>query len=469
MLGEFADDPYGFVMAVYPWGEKGTPLENYDSPDDWQIEILETLGEEIRKRKFDGHNAVEPIRMAVSSGHGIGKSALTAWLIHFIMSTRPNAKGVVTSGKYEQLKDKTWSELKKWQKLAINGHWFDYCGSSGNLSYRRIGSKEEWKCVGFAAKKEQSDAFAGLHNANSTPFYIFDEASAVPDEIYEVAEGGLTDGEPMIFMFGNPVRNVGAFISAIKGKTKRWITRCIDSRKARMTNKTVIQQWIDDYGIDSDFVKVRVRGMPPNAASNQLIGDACVTKARDARLHPDEFQFMTLVIGVDVARFGTDESVICVRQGRKVLRMRTFVGLDNIQLALRVAETYRAYDRVDGLLVDEVGTGSGVVDYLRNVGYPVIGVISGEKADDPKKFFNRRAEMWWKMKEWLEAGQVEIPDDSTLHDQIVAQEYFYTVKEQVQLVAKKDMDVSPDRADALAFTFSHVIHHNQTPGSFEPD
>lgn len=469
LVAECHQDPYKFVLMMFPWGVKGTPLENYDAPDEWQIEILKTLGEEIRKRNFNGHDAVDPVRVVVGSGHGVGKSALTAWLILFLMSTRVGAKGVVTSGKYEQLRDKTWSELRKWHKLALNSDWFDYSDSKGGLSFTRKGDREQWKTSGVAAKKENADAFAGLHNANSSPFYIFDEASAVPDEIYEVAEGGLTDGEPFIFLFGNVTKPHGKFIDAMRNRLGRWITRCIDSRKAKMTNKSLIEQWISDYGIDSDFVKVRVRGMAPNASSNQLIGDACVTRARECRLHPDEYQYMTLIIGVDVARSGTDESVICVRQGRKVLAMKTYIGLDNVQLALRVSETYRSYERVDGLLIDEVGTGSGVVDYLRNTGYPVIGVVSGATPEDPKRFFNVRAEMWVKMKEWLEMGQVEIPDDALLHDQLTMQEYFYTTKEQYQLVAKKDMPASPDRADALAFTFARTIHHSNIPSSFEPD
>lgn len=475
-VAEYYDDPYGFVMWCYPWGEPGTVLQNYPAPDEWQIEILETFGEEIRKRKFNGVDVVDPIRIAISSGHGIGKSALTSWLIHFIMSTRPNSKGVVTSGKYEQLKDKTWSELRKWQKLAINGHWFDYHCSRGNLSYSRKGASEEWRTGGQAASKDNADAFAGLHNANSTPFYIFDEASAVDDAIYEVAEGGLTDGEPMIFLFGNATKNKGKFIETVRNAAHRWIVRCIDSRKARMTNKKLIAQWIEDYGLDSDFVRVRVRGLPPNASSNQLIPHNIVTSARECRLELEEYAYQTVIIGIDVAREGTDESVICVRQGRKILKLATFIGLDNVQLALRVSEIYRSYPRVHGLLVDVTGTGSGVVDFLKNTGYPVIGVRAGDKPDkdeDKKKYLNKRAEMWVKMRDWLAEGGCDIPDDPVLADQLTIQEYFFTTAEQYQLVSKKDMKTSgigsPDRADALAYTFSHVVHHDLMPNSFEPD
>lgn len=469
----FIGDPYGFVMYAFPWGVPGTALEHYNAPDEWQADILKTLGNEIRARKFNGVDAVKPILMAVSSGHGCGKSTLTAWLILYIMSTRPFARGVVTANTYPQLQTKTWGELSKWHKLSINSHWFEYSGSKGNLSLVRASSKENWRIDGAANSEHQSEAFAGLHNANSATVFVFDEASAIPDKIWEVAQGATTDGEPFVFAFGNPTRVSGWFIDAINDTSGRWITRTVDSRKAKMTNKPLIETWINDYGINSDFVRVRVLGVPPNAASNQLISNAHVRAAMDGGLNPEEYQYMTTIIGVDVAREGLDESVVVVRQGRKVVEIKTFVGLDNIQLALRVAEIYKKYPRVDGLLVDVVGTGSGVVDYLKNTGYPVVGVISGATPADPKRFLNVRAEMWVRMAEWFAEGQCEIPDDPVLAKQLGSQEYFFNLKEQYQLPSKKDMKAagvpSPDRADALAFTFSKVIHHSKTQQSFEPD
>jgi hypothetical protein len=471
-LSKFVADPLGFIKYVFPWGKQGTVLESYAGPDDWQCELLSTLGDEIRKRKFNGVTPVDPIMIAISSGHGVGKSCFTAWMILFIMSTRPHCRGIVTSNTYPQLQSKTWSELAKWHKLAINSHWFEYTGTKGNLSLTMPAHKQSWRFEGVASSEHQSEAFAGLHNAQSSPVFVFDEASAIPDSIFDVARGGTTDGEPFVIALGNPTRNTGWFIKAIRQPGTTWITRCIDSRKARMTNKAMIQQWLEEYGENSDFFKVRVKGEPPSASSNQLISHDIVTNARNAKLREDEYQFQTLIIGVDVAREGTDESVICVRQGRKVLQQVIYVGLNNVQLALRVAEIYKSYPKVHGLLIDVVGVGAGVVDYLKHLGYPAIGVISGEKSDDPQRYFNRRAEMWCKLRDWLVDG-ADIPDDHLLADQLTTQEYFYTTKEQYQLVSKKDMKSSglssPDRADALAFTFSQVVHHDQSSNSFEPD
>lgn len=96
-VSKYYDDPLGFVMMAFEWGEPGTPLQGFDGPDAWQIDILNTIGGAVKSRAFNGVDPVDPVQVAVSSGHGIGKSALSAWLILWIMSTRPNSKGVVTA------------------------------------------------------------------------------------------------------------------------------------------------------------------------------------------------------------------------------------------------------------------------------------------------------------------------------------------------------------------------------------
>jgi hypothetical protein len=123
-VAEYVDDPLGFVYFAYPWKEPG-PLEEYDGPDTWQRELLEDIGREVRRRGFDGLNAVLPIRQAVSSGHGIGKSTISAWLVNWIMSTRPNSQGTVTANTYPQLQSKTWPAILKWTRLCITSHWFE--------------------------------------------------------------------------------------------------------------------------------------------------------------------------------------------------------------------------------------------------------------------------------------------------------------------------------------------------------
>lgn len=457
-VAQYYNDPLGFVMFCWPWGVPNSPLEPWpQGPDDWQKDLLSQLGEEIAKRKFDGVIAVDPIRFSIASGHGIGKSALTSWLIHYIMSTRPNAKGVVTSGKYEQLKDKTWAELAKWQKMAINGHWFEYRCSRGNLSYYRTDCKEAWAVNGQASTKENADAFAGLHNARSTPFYIFDEASAVDDKIYEVAEGGLTDGEPMIFLFGNPTKSSGRFADTFGKMRHRWLNKQIDSRTARMTNKTVIDEWISDYGADSDFVRVRVKGQFPRVGDSQFISTEAVEMAMEREIEPHDED--SIVMGVDVARFGDDQSVITVRKGRKLVDIRKYRELDLMTMAAMTAGAIDEY-KPHAVFVDGAGLGGGVVDRLRQLSYRCIEVQAGASAIDPNKFANLRAEMWWKLREWIEYA--DLPQDDTLLYDLTGIEYGYTEQMKVKLEKKSDMKKrglpSPDIGDSLALGFAERVN-----------
>lgn len=462
-IAGFYDDPLGFVMFVWPWGEAGTPLAEYDGPDEWQKKFLIRLGDEIKARKFNGVDPVPPIWMSVSSGHGIGKSTLTSWLIHFVMSTRPNAKGCVTSGKFAQLKEKTFSELAKWHKLALNGHWFQYKNNQGNLAYYREEAKENWAITGQAATKENADSFAGLHNAGSTPILLFDEASAIPQEIYEVAMGSQTDGEPMMFLFGNPTRNDGFFADTFGRLRHRWITWQVDSRTARMTNKALINEWITDYGEDSDFVRVRVKGEFPRVGDSQFISTEVVEQARARTVEP----VMTdpIIVGVDVARFGDDQSVILIRHGRKLLAIKSYRELDLMELSARVVETINEF-KPHAVFVDGAGVGGGVVDRLRLLQYKVIEVQAGAKAEDEEHYRNLRAEMWGRMREWLNSA--DIPNEAqALQYDLTGITYSYDDKLRICLEKKGDMKKrglpSPDYADALALTFAEPVNPISKP------
>jgi hypothetical protein len=467
---EYYADPLGFVLWAFDWGVGD--LVGIDGPDDWQRDYLEEVGRQVRERGFDGIHAVEPIRCATASGHGIGKSALTAWLILWVMSTRPHAKGIVTANTSSQLETKTWAELAKWLRRCVTGHWFRL--SSGKMSMRvaHRDHPETWRCDAQTCREENSEAFAGLHAANSTPFYIFDEASAVPDKIWEVAEGGLTDGEPMWFVFGNPTRNTGRFRECFGRFRHRWATRQIDSRSARMPNKQQIQQWVDDYGEDSDFVRVRVRGVFPRAGSNQLIGADVVDDAQ--RREAVALLTDPLVIGVDVARFGDDQSVIYTRKGRdaRTWPAQKFRGIDTMQLAARVAQHAQEL-RADAVFVDGGGVGGGVVDRLRQLHVHVIEVQFGAKADgltftgEAARCANKRAEMWVLMRDWLKGGGA-IAGDPELAADLTAVEYGFTVDNAIMLEKKADMKkrglASPDVGDALALTFSYPVAPRTTGG-----
>lgn len=478
-MGRFYDDPLGFVMYAFPWGKIPAlslvklPEKYRDSfdmeygPDQWACELLEHIGEKIRENRFDLTHAVPPVRTAVASGHGIGKSAVVAWIVHFIMSTRPNAKGVITANTSEQLSTKTWAEIAKWHRLSITGHWFDITTGKGAMRMRHKDYPESWMCVAQTCREENSEAFAGLHAADSTPFYIFDEASAIPEKIWEVSEGGMTDGEPMWFVFGNPTRNSGSFHSCFNRQRHRWHTMQVDSRSVQITNKKQLQQWVEDYGEDSDFVRVRVRGVFPNASSLQFIPSEIATGAAVREMVQDA-HIKTAIVGVDVARFGDDQSVIVTRIGRdaRSIPALKFRGVDTMQLASHVVWHIQMLEKLYRVVVfvDGGGVGGGVIDRLRQLNVEVIEVNFGWKAGDDRKYANKRAEMWGNMREWLAVGCIE--NSQELITDLHAVEYGYNVRNQLLLESKEDMKkrglASPDSADALALTFAFPVADEKT-------
>ena len=456
-ISQFYDDPLGHVLFSYPWGTGS--LKGRDGPQQWQREFLEDVGKQVRERGFNGADPVEPIQFSTASGHGIGKSAIVAWLIRWIMDTRPYAKGVVTANTGEQLRTKTWSELAKWHSLGITNHWWELTSGSGSLSYYHKDYREQWRCDGQTCREENSESFAGLHAANSTPFYIFDEASAVPDKIFEVREGGLTDGEPMTFDFGNPTRNSGRFHANMQGRHRStYIRRQIDSRDVEQTNKELFQKWADLYGEDSDFFKVRVKGEFPSASDLQFIPTAYYEDnvMVDIPVGPTD----PLVMGVDVARFGDDNSVIWIRHGRdaEVHGPKIYKGVDTMTLASEVARLAGEHNP-DAVLIDGGGVGGGVVDRCRQLGVEVIEVNFGGKAPE-RGFANMRSYMWSKMRDALREG-VSLPDMEDLKTDLVGVEYGYRPNNDLILESKQDMKrrgmASPDLADALALTYALPI------------
>ena len=230
-LGELVqscrDDPLRFVMMAYPWGVKGGPLQHHAGPDVWQLDFLKRLRKHVRDRAFDGHTPVDPIRMGVSKGHGVGGSAVASWLVDWIMSTRPHCQGTVTANTSTQLQTKTWAAVQRWTRMCITASWFTV--NTERMYY--TGFKESWFCTPQTCQEQNSEAFAGQHAADSTSFYINDEDSSVPDTIHDVEEGGLTDGEPMQFLFGNPTRSTGRFHQVCFGSLRnRWDVIIVDSR-----------------------------------------------------------------------------------------------------------------------------------------------------------------------------------------------------------------------------------------------
>lgn len=467
-VAQFHDDPFGFVMYAFPWGEKGGPLERQKGPRTWQRETLVLIGQLIRA----GVPLESALQIAIASGHGIGKSALVAMIIMWAMSTREDTRGVVTANTMSQLTTKTWPELAKWHAMCVTREWFEFTGSA--LYSRQPGHEKNWRIDAIAWNLKNTEAFAGLHNEGKRILLIFDEASAIPDPIWEVAEGALTDEDTEIIWlaFGNPTRNTGRFFETFGRLKHRWRARQIDSRTVEGTNSKQIAKWLADYGENSDWFKVRVRGVFPNASSLQFIGRDIADMAMKRIAQTTQWVGRVAAVGVDVARFGDDESVIVTRVGRDAqsIAPKRFRSLDTMQLASRVAEHVNEVKMLGlkvVLFVDGGGVGGGVVDRLRQMFFDPIEVQFGGKADDERKYANKRAEIWGRMKAWLPTGH--IPKDEALATDLTSVEYGFNVHDQIQLESKKAMKLrglaSPDAADALACTFAQEVPEWDTEGT----
>lgn len=460
-VASVSNDPLAFVLGAFPWGEPGTDQENETGPDEWQAEILTLLR--------DGLITVnEALQIAVASGHGIGKSALVAWIILWAISTMEDTRGIITANTETQLKGKTWAEVGKWFRQCITRHWFELTATA--LFSRSAEHDKTWRIEMVPWSESRPEAFAGMHNAGKRILLVFDEASAIPDIIWETAEGALTDKDTQIIWvaFGNPTRNTGRFRECFTRFRHRWIHRQIDSRTVKMSNKAQIEKWIKDHGEDSDFVRIRVRGVFPRAGSIQFIPSdvAEAAQKRDANWTKHD----ALIMGCDVARFGDDHSVIAFRRGRdaKSIPWRKYLKIDTMQYAAHIAAAIVQY-HPDAVFVDGGGVGGGVVDRLRQLGHVVIEVQFGASASDTvdgEHMANKRSEMWGRMRQWLgtEDSGGAIPADSDLETDLTGPEYSYVLRgdgDCIMLESKDSMKVrglaSPDAGDALALTFAYPV------------
>lgn len=460
-LGALTHDPLAFVYFAYPWGEPGTPLEDMEGPDEWQIQILKDIGEQLKK----GKDLQTAIQEAVASGHGIGKSALISWLIHFAISTHENTRGVVTANTEGQLRTKTWPELSKWHNMFIAKDLFTYTATaifSSDKDYEKT-----WRIDAIPWSKNSPESFAGLHNQGNRILVLFDEASAIDDVIWEVTEGALTDANTEIIWcaFGNPTRNSGRFRECFRKYRKFWNTYQIDSRTVKISNKAKIEEWLEAYGEDSDFFKVRVRGVFPSASDLQFISTEIADKAQKQVYKPGQFEHLPVIIGVDPAWTGSDSLEIVMRQGYYMKSLASIPKNDDdwrmAQLIAQFEDEYKA----DAVFID-MGYGTGIYSIGKQLGRKWRLIEFGGKSNDPV-YLNMRAYMWGQMKEWLREGGSIPPNDQALYDDIVGPEAIIDKNGHIQLESKKDMKdrglPSPNKGDALALTFAaRVVKKSET-------
>jgi hypothetical protein len=468
-LAELSGDPLEFVKYAFPWGQPGE-LEAADGPEEWQKDILLEVK---RGLSFD-----KAVRVAIASGRGIGKSTLLCWLNWWALSTFEDTRLVITANTEPQLATKTWPELMKWHRLFIGSQLWRPTARS---IVSRDPNHPDWRIDLIPWSENNPEAFRGLHNYGKRFGYTFDEASGIAESIWEAVETSLTDKntQKLFFAFSNPNKTKSRFAECFTRFRHRWVTRNIDSRSVRLANQEEIAEWIEDWGLESDYIKINVLGQFPAIDSESFIPWSLASEAVEREI---ERESGVLVLGVDPARFGDDATVIYPRKGRDAITIapEVYYGLSVPDVAHKVLAAAHRYS-ASFIFVDEGGLGGGVVDILREMGTPVYGVDFGSKPDGilvqrGLKFANKRAEIWGALRDWLKVGSIpeKVPAvKASLIEELTGPQYAMNLREEIQLESKKDMRrrgvASPNVADALALTFAFPTYSMQVrPETLKP-
>jgi hypothetical protein len=292
---------------------------------------------------------------------------------------------------------------------------------------------------------------------------VFDEASAIYDEIWRVTEGAVTDANTEILWcaFGNPTRNTGKFFDCFNAEREIWSTWQVDSRTVAISNKKQIAQWEDVYGEESDFFKVHVRGMFPAAEENQLISRELVELASDRRLEAREYRHAPIILGVDPAWTGGDTLAIVMRQGLYSKVLAEIPRNDNDMAAGRKIAQLQDDLSASAVFID-MGYGTGIYSVGKDMGRENWRLVNFAERADSKEYANKRAEMWGEMKKWLQDGGAL--NSEKLAEELTRPESFLNKRGKQQLESKEDMKkrglASPNLADALALTFAFPVRVN---------
>lgn len=456
-IASFTHDPHGYALYAFPWGEEGTELHDSAGPRQWQGEAFDEIGDHLQNPE----TRHQPLLICRASGHGIGKSAWISMLVKWGMDTCEDCKVVVTANTENQLRTKTWPEIAKWQRLSITNDWFN-CTATAIYANDPAHAKS-WRADAVPWSENNTEAFAGLHNKGKRIILIFDEASNIADLVWEVAEGALTDeGTEIIWVaFGNPTRNMGRFRECFRKYRHRWKGKQIDSRTVEGTNKEQIAKWEQDNGEDSDFFKVRVRGVFPDASETQFIPTGLTDAALARVVTERDVAHAPTIIGVDPAYSGADDAVIYMRKGLHAkLLWRGSKTTDELIMAKRISD-YEDQYQADAVHID-FGYGTGIHSIGAGWGRSWTLVPFGSASSDPQ-MLNKRGEMYNNAKAWLKLGGAL--DERETAEDLSAAEYKVRTDGKIVLEPKEQIKErlgrSPGCGDAFVLTFAYPVTKRQ--------
>ena len=409
------------------------------TPQDWQREVMSAVAKGQR-------------RCSIRSGHGVGKSSCASWLMIWFLLTRYPVKIVVTAPTASQLFDALFAECKRWIKELPTP-----IKSLLEMKSDRIelgSSPTEAFISARTSRSESPESLAGVHADHV--LLVVDEASGVPESVFEAAYGSMSGKDATTILLGNPTRSSGYFFETHTRLRDSWWTKQVSCLDSPLVSPDFIKEMEVKYGIGSNAMKVRVYGEFPTAEDDTLISLHAVEQASKRVVEQPEGT--PVVWGLDVARYGDDASVLCIRQGRHLIELHSWKKLSLMELAGRVLDLLNSADEPpEEILVDSIGLGAGVLDRLRELDISARGVNVSESPAMADRYANLRAELWDLTKQWFNE-EVQIPNDDSLIADLTAPRYSFNSSGKMivesKAETKKRLGRSTDFADSLVLTFA---------------
>lgn len=429
------------------------------TPQKWQRKALDAIAENDR--------------VAIKSGHGVGKTAFESWVVLWWLMTHYPCKVAVTANSAHQLSDVLWTEIDRWARNMPQAFKDLLEFKSDKISLK--GAADSF-AVARTSRRENPESLAGFHSPHM--LFVVEEASGVPNIIFETASGALSTPGAKIIMCGNPTRSDGYFYDAFHSDREKWHCITVSCEEGEYVDPKFIDDMGEKYGDESNVFRVRVLGEFPTQSDDVLLPLHLIEDAvtRDVEAGPTT----PVVWGLDVARFGGDRSALCKRQGNVMIEpIKTWQNKDLMELAGIVLSEYDAVpysQRPQAIYIDAIGLGAGLADRLRELDMPAVAVSVSETASLKDRFNRLRDELFWGAREWFEARDCHIPEDATLMSELSGIRYKYLSTGKLKVESKDEMkrrgQRSPDVADAFVLTFagqgavaggySRGYNHNRT-------
>ena len=411
-------------------------------PEKWQKEVLESL--------------LTDDKISIKSGHGTGKSALLSWIILYWLATKMPCKVAVTANTARQLNDVLMSECNKWHRQMPEGFKNLFEFKSDKISL--VGASESFSSF-VTSRRESPESLQGFHSPNM--LFLCDEASGIPDIIFQVGEGSMSTKGAKTILTGNPTRNSGYFYDShhsMKHKWKTFTVRCQDSSHV---NPDFIKDMAEKYGEDSNVYKIRVLGEFPTTNDDSVIPLHLIDEARTRQnVEPSTEE---IIWGLDISRFGNDRTALAKRPGPPLIeKIKSWKNKDLMQTVGLVVTEYESLPfnkRPNEILIDSIGLGAGVADRLKelNLDCQITAVNVAELPSMQEKYMRLRDELWFLAREWFEGRDCKIPEDDDLVSELTAPSYAFMSNGKIKVDSKEIMKrkgfKSPDIADAFCLTF----------------